>query len=310
VSEDYPSIIQTLVSERDALKGHCQRLQKLVDDAGYPPGHFYSPVVDVNDSYVIQAVRGRLAAQPPKDVSIDASRMKTLLERLAIHHQSFPFSRHRDTSHRYYYDNPFFACHDGGVLFSMLLEFRPQRIIEIGCGFSSALMLDTNDRFFAGAMDLTLIDPQMNTVSSMFEPQGGLNATLLPHRVQDVPIELFDSLATNDILFIDSSHVSKTGSDVNYYLFEILPRLKPGVLIHIHDVLYPFEYLEEWTLSEKRSWNEAYVLRAFLQYNNSFEIVYWNNFVYHRLTDYLSKLMPLCMENEGGSLWLRRVRQT
>jgi predicted O-methyltransferase YrrM len=308
VKEDYRSIIQTLIAERDSLKGHCQRMQGLLDNAGYAPGHFYSPVVDVNDAYVIQAVRNRLASQPPKDVRIDTVRMKALLERLAILHVGFPFSRHRDAAHRYYYDNLFFGCHDGGVLFSMLLEFRPQRIIEIGCGFSSALMLDTIDHFFTGAVDLTLIDPQLDAVSLLFEPQGPARARQLPRRVQEVPMELFDDLAANDLLFIDSSHVCKTGSDVNYYLFEILPRLKPGVLIHIHDILYPFEYLAGWTLGEKRSWNEAYAVRAFLQYNNSFEILYWNNYVFHQLGSELAKLMPLCMENEGGSLWLRRTK--
>ncbi len=308
MSEDYQSIIQTLIAERDALKGHCLRMQGLLDNAGYPPGHFYSPVVDVNDAHVIQAVRGRLASQPPKDVGIDADRMKALLKRLAVLHETFPFSRHHDDSYRYYYDNPFFGCHDGSVLFSMLLEFRPQRIVEIGCGFSSALMLDTIDHVFDGSVDLTLIDPQLDVVASLFEPHGALRARRLPQRVQEVPLELFDDLAANDFLFIDSSHVCKTASDVNYYLFDILPRLKPGVLIHIHDILYCFEYLEDWVLREKRSWNEAYALRAFLQYNNSFEVLYWNNYVFHQLGSELGKLMPLCMENEGGSLWLRRTR--
>lgn len=169
-------------------------------------------------------------------------------------------------------------------------------------------MLDTNDQFFAGGINLTFIDPQLDTLVSQFEPQGPGTATLLRRRVQDIPIESFDQLEANDILFIDSSHVSKTGSDVNYYLFEIMPRLKPGVLIHIHDILYPFEYLEEWIIGDKRSWNEAYIVKAFLQYNESFEILYWNNFVFHRFTNDLARLMPRCMENEGGSLWLRRVR--
>jgi predicted O-methyltransferase YrrM len=306
VSEDYQSIIRTLITERDSLKDHCQRLQGLLDNAGYPPGHFYSPVVDANDPHVARAVRSRLASPPPKGVAINSGSMKTLLARLATHHEKFPFPRHLDGRHRYYYQNAFFGCHDGSVLFSMLLEFRPKRIIEVGCGFSSSLLLDTNDDVFGGELDLTLIDPQMKTVSSLFEPHGAGKAKKLPLRVQDVPIELFDELGANDLLFIDSSHVCKTGSDVNYYLFEILPRLRPGVLIHIHDILYPFEYLEDWTLREKRSWNETYAVEAFLQYNNSFDVLYWNNYVFHQLSDDLAKLMPLCMENEGGSLWLRR----
>jgi hypothetical protein len=102
--------------------------------------------------------------------------------------------------------------------------------------------------------------------------------------------------------------VSKTGSDVNHLFFRVLPLLKPGVLVHFHDILYPFEYLEEWVLKEKRSWNESYLLHAFLQYNSTFEILYWNNFVSHHLREDLARLMPLCLENEGGSIWLTRMR--
>jgi hypothetical protein len=188
----------------------------------------------------------------------------------------------------------------------MLLEFRPRRVIEVGCGYSSCLMLDTNERFFNGSLDLTLIDPALGELRSLFGERGAGAARLLSDRVQNVPPEVFERLEANDILFMDSSHVSKTGSDVNYLLFQILPVLKPGVLVHVHDILYPFEYPEEWVLKDKRSWNEAYALHAFLQYNSAFEIVYWNNFVWHRLRENLAALMPLCLENEGGSIWLRR----
>ena len=168
--------------------------------------------------------------------------------------------------------------------------------------------LDTNERFFDNTLDLTLIDPSINTIKDLFGEPGSLSARLLEKVLQDMALEVFERLDENDILFIDSSHVSKTDSDVNYCLFEILPVLKPGVLVHVHDILYPFEYLEEWVLKEKRSWNEAYVLHAFLQYNSAFEVIYWNNFVFHRLREELAAAMPLCLENEGGSIWLRRTR--
>ncbi|HXJ41787.1 MAG TPA: class I SAM-dependent methyltransferase [Bryobacteraceae bacterium] len=189
----------------------------------------------------------------------------------------------------------------------MLLEFRPRRVIEVGCGHSSALLLDTNDRFFEGALELMLIDPALASSKDLWGEPGAGNAHLIPARLQDVPLEAFESLAENDILFLDPSHVCKTGSDVNHYLFSILPTLKPGVLVHVHDILYPFEYPAEWILQEKRGWNEAYALHAFLQYNAAFEIVYWNNFTSHHLREQLGRLMPLCLENEGGSIWLRRI---
>jgi Methyltransferase domain len=300
--------LRTLQAERDALKQRCERLDTLLGNVSYPPGHFYSPIVDVSDHHAIAAVRTRVDAPPPAGIKIDAPAMTLMMQRLAEHHPLFPFPRQQEAGYRFYFDNPFFGCYDASVLFSMLLEFRPRRVIEVGCGHSSCLLLDTSERFFDDALDLTLIDPFPENLKQLLGNRGTSNARLLRVPVQDVPRETFEQLEENDILFLDSSHVSKTGSDVNYLLFEILPALKPGVLVHIHDILYPFEYPEEWVLKEKRSWNESYLLRAFLQYNSAFEIVYWNNFAWHRMHEDLGRLMPLCLENEGGSIWLRRER--
>jgi Methyltransferase domain len=300
--------LQTLLAERDALKQRCERLEALLANVGYPPGHFYSPIVDVSDRHAIHAVRHRLEAPPSPGITIDEPAMNSMMERLAEHHRLFPFPRNQTAGFRFYFDNPFFGCYDASILFSMVLEIKPHRIIEVGCGHSSCLLLDTNERFFDGALDLTLIDPSLDNLKQLFGDGGASDACLINSPVQDVAKEVFEKLEENDILFLDSSHVSKTGSDVNYLLFEILPALKPGVLVHVHDILYPFEYPEDWVLKERRSWNESYLLRAFLQYNSAFEIVYWNNFAWHQMHENLGQLMPLSLENEGGSIWLRRVR--
>jgi|SRR6266850_361666 len=300
-----PETIQRLITERDELKRHCERLQELLSNISYPPGHFYSPVVDVNDTHAIEAVRSRTCADLPAGVRIDAEQMTMRIERWA-EYPPFPFPRNQSSGYRFYFDNPFFACHDATALFSMLMEFRPRRVVEVGCGFSSGLLLDVNEKFFEGRLDITLIDPSLDSLASKSEWLRSPGARLLDQKVQDVRLDVFDRLEANDILFIDSSHVSKTGSDVNHYLFRIVPRLKTGVLVHIHDILFPFEYLEDWVLKEKRSWNEAYLIHAFLQFNPAFEVIYWANFAWHRLHDALARRMPLCLENEGGSLWLRR----
>jgi predicted O-methyltransferase YrrM len=310
--DDYQSIINALLTERDELKEHCERLQRLLDRTAYPPGHYYSPAVDPADAYAMRAVRERVSAPVPPGVSVDLERMQALLRRFAVHHRLWPFVPHQGPGYRFYYENPFFGCHDGSVYFSMLLEYRPRRVIEIGAGFSSCLLLDTRERFLSGDIDITLIDPSFDrldqlTDASRLSPSPE-RVRLLECPLQDVPGHVFDQLGVNDILFIDSSHVAKTGSDVNCCLFEILPRLAPGVLIHVHDILYPFEYPESWIVDDKRSWNEAYIMHAFLQYNDAFEILYWNNVIYHRSRELLQSLMPLCLENEGGSLWLRKLK--
>jgi len=107
-------------------------------------------------------------------------------------------------------------------------------------------------------------------------------------------------------LFVDSSHVSKIGSDVNRIVFDILPILKPGVLVHFHDVLWPFEYPLQWIM-EGKAWNEAYLLRAFLQYNSHFEIVLLNSFVGNVFKEFMEANMPTFLKEPGGSLWLRKV---
>jgi len=301
-------IIQTLIAERDELKKHCLRLQQALDKLAFPPGHFYSPIVDPADIHAIRAAEQRLAAPLPQEVHIDRRAMSAMLAKLASHHRLFAFPRNPTSPEKFHFDNPFFGCHDASVYFSMLLECRPGRVIEIGCGFSSRLLLETKRQFFPGGLEITLIDPSPGSLSHLAEEHGAAITRLFTHEVQETPIATFKALEAGDILFIDSSHVSKTGSDVNFYIFEILPVLKPGVLVHVHDILYPFEYPIEWIRHDRRSWNEAYMLRAFLQHNRDFEIVYWNNFAYHFLTEELRRHMPLCLENEGGSLWLRKLR--
>jgi hypothetical protein len=107
------------------------------------------------------------------------------------------------------------------------------------------------------------------------------------------------------MLIIDSTHVSKTGSDVNHIFFEVLPALASGVLIHFHDIFYPFEYDKEWILGG-RSWNEAYLLKAFLQYNDSFKIILFTRFLDEFYQEYFAKEMPLSQQDRGGSIWIKR----
>ncbi len=124
-------------------------------------------------------------------------------------------------------------------------------------------------------------------------------------QIQDIDSDFFKSLNQNDILFIDSTHVSKTGSDVNYVIFNILPILKKGVLIHFHDIFYPFEYPKQWVY-EGRNWNENYLLRAFLMNNNDYKILLFSDYL-HKIHKEAFKHMPLCYNNTGGSIWIQKL---
>ena len=119
-------------------------------------------------------------------------------------------------------------------------------------------------------------------------------------------MDVFATLERGDILFLDTTHISKTGSDVNHELFEILPRLSSGVVIHFHDIFADFDYPEDWIYDQNRSWNELYVLRAFLMYNESFEIIYANDAFAAARSELISEKCPQILENQGAGLWLRK----
>jgi predicted O-methyltransferase YrrM len=188
----------------------------------------------------------------------------------------------------------------------MMRHFRPTRIVEVGSGYSSALMLDVNDRWFGKEIAMTFIEPYPDRVLSILRPGDHANTTLLTTQVQDVDLSVFNQLEPGDFLFIDSSHVSKAGSDVNFLIFEVLPTLKPGVIVHFHDIYWPFEYPREWA-QEGRAWNENYILRAFLAYNTRFEIVLFNNWLATTQADVARSRMPGWSVDGTGSLWLRCV---
>ena len=268
-----------------------------------PPGHFYSPIPSVDE---VRAREADIFQTPSSLPAIDLRREEqaALVRELARFYPELPFARTQQSSTRYWYENWAYSYADAIFLYSMLRHLRPRRVIEIGAGFTTAVMLDTNERFLDRSLSLTCIEPDPTTLHALL--REGDRVELIAEPMQHVPLERFDALAANDILFIDSTHVSKTGSDVNRIVFEILPRLAPGVYVHFHDVFYPFEYPKQWVY-EGRAWNEDYILRAFLEFNSAFEIVLFGTDAVAINRHWFEQKMPLCLENPGGALWLRRV---
>jgi predicted O-methyltransferase YrrM len=178
-------------------------------------------------------------------------------------------------------------------------------VIEVGSGYSSALMLDVADEFGLRDTRFVFVDPNPERLTAALREGDADRVEIVTTAVQDLGVAHFDSLRAGDMLFIDSSHVTKVGSDVNFLVFQVLPRLAEGVLVHFHDVFWPFEYPKEWVLGG-RCWNEAYLLRAFLQYNSRFEIVLFNSFLARRHSGFVAATLPDVLPDPGGSLWLRR----
>ncbi|MDI3318625.1 class I SAM-dependent methyltransferase [Pinibacter soli] len=265
----------------------------------YKPGHFYSTIPNLKE--VTNNSERIFTSATPAGIDLNLKEQQELLETLASFYEGFDWPVDTDGRHRYFSNNNYFNYSDAYVLYGIMRKFSPKKIVEIGSGFSSALMMDVNDRFFNGAINMNFIEPFPDRLNSLIGKGGSrpANITLIEKMVQEVPLEIFSSLQANDILFIDSSHVSKVGSDLNHILFNIIPLLKKGVLVHFHDITYPFEYPEEW-IKKGMYWNEAYLLRAFLMYNNAYSILLMNSYWANKPSVSISGF------GGGGSIWLQK----
>lgn len=300
---------QQLAAERDALLNRIAGFEQLENEMRAwkkfsPPGHFYSPLPsrkEVDDAYA----RGGFGP-PFAAINLNEAEQIARMERFAGFYAEQPFSLHPVVERRFHLENGSYGPFDAIMLYCMLREARPRRIIEVGSGFSSAAMLDLNDHVLGGSVNFTFIDPDLGRLRPLLRPDDASRATLIEQRVQEVPVEVFAALGENDVLFIDSSHVSKIGSDVNRLYFDVLPALAPGVLIHIHDITGNLEYPPEW-FEEGRAWNEQYLLRAFLMNNQAYRIELFTAWLFNLRHAWLKEHMPLCAPGGGGQIWLRKL---
>jgi Methyltransferase domain len=174
----------------------------------------------------------------------------------------------------YHYHNGYFESFDAEVAYCMVRHWKPRRIIEIGSGYSTRVMaqaLHANLEQDQIRGELITVDPYPERL-----PENGLGdfVTVVPEQVQHLDIGLFEMLRADDILFIDSSHVVSVGSDVVREYLQILPRLNPGVLVHVHDIFLPSDYPRSAVLENLWFWSEQYLLQAFLAFNRDFQVLW------------------------------------
>ncbi|MCW2523986.1 MAG: hypothetical protein JWO63_2321 [Frankiales bacterium] len=271
----------------------------------FPPGHFYSPVADLTE---ISQRQEQIFAVPDSLPGIDlnaAGQLDRLTEFAAFAAEQ-PFADGPTEGLRYQFVNNFFSYGDGMAYYCMLRSIRPRRIIEVGSGWSSALALDVDELFFDASTEMTFIEPYPDRLAELIRPEDRGRVRILEEPLHAVDPSLFSELAAGDLLFIDSTHVSKIGSDVNQLILDVLPSLPAGVHIHVHDVFYPFEYPRDWVY-DGRSWSEDYLLRAYLSQNERVRITWFNSYLNQFHHGAVSAAMPLWARNTGGSIYLETV---
>jgi predicted O-methyltransferase YrrM len=296
-----------LESENQRLQAELAECRRLLEryHTWAPPGDALSPIPSIEE---MKRREKQIYAVPRAmpGLALNEEGQLRLFEKLREFYGEQPFSAHKGENRRYWFENPAYSYADAILLYCMMRHVRPRRIIEVGAGYSSGAILDTNELFFADSIECTFIEPEPQLLRSILKKKDWDRITLLETTLQEVDSRVFAELQSNDILFIDSSHVAKTDSDVNHIFFRVLPALNQGVFIHFHDVFYPFEYPRDWAY-EGRAWNEVYLLRAFLLYNQQFEIQLFSTFIdcFHK-EEYF-RGMPLVEKNTGGGIWLRKV---
>ena len=289
---------------------HYNYLKETLDNCGFEPGHFYSPVPNLIE--IEKNISNIFIDKELPGIDLNTEKQIKLLEEFKTYYPEYPYNTTNsdDRNLRYKKEGAWYRYSDSVFLYCMMRKFKPKRILEIGSGHSSSIMLDTNERFFDNSIHHTFIEPfPEERLLRILNGSDLIANKIINDKVQDVKPEIFQELDENDILFIDSTHVSKVGSDVNYLLFEVIPRLKPGVLIHFHDVFYPFEMPQHWILEKKWFWNEIYLLHAFLMDNKKYEIVAFNTYLQKIKPDWFKKEMPECLtgSDETGSIWIRKL---
>jgi predicted O-methyltransferase YrrM len=255
-----------------------------------PPGHFYSPVSTRTD------VDRQLSwSGAPAGVDMREDEQVALLRALAPLLTDFSTSRYRAPNEQY-------DVVDATFLQAMLRHHRPRRIIEVGSGHSTMAILDTADRHLPD-LEITCIEPYPDRLLGLLRPQDATRVRLIRKPVQDVPLDVFGDLQDGDVLFIDSTHVVRHGSDVLWETLHVLPSLAPGVLVHVHDMQWPFQYPDQW-LHEGRDWTEIYHWHAYLAYNEAWPIRLMTSWA---STTHPDLLPPALRGLPTGALWVQRA---
>jgi predicted O-methyltransferase YrrM len=257
------------------------------------PGHFYSPLTAEADRSRALSWTGA----PGVDLAEE--------RQLALAAQLRPLLAEPLPGPRFVPDNIMFGAGDAAVYRAMLAHLRPARVLEVGSGYSTAVALDEADANAAlSGLEITCIEPFPERLLSILTGSDRGRLSLLRQPVQNVTPALYRRLGRNDVLFIDSTHVVKAGSDVVWLFLHVLPRLAAGVVVHVHDVFWPFEYPAQW-LRQGRDWTEAYLVHAFLAGNASWEILLFPSWLWQCKQE----LVPQHLADERpGSIWLRKLR--
>lgn len=272
------------------------------------PVDYYSPIPDTR---ILRKKENLWSRELPLfGIDFNVEGQKRLLETICPpfrdEYLSFPREK-TDNSLQYYLNNGSFGFVSGQMHYCIIRYFKPRRIIEVGSGYSTlasltALKKNAEEGY---ACEFAAVEPY----PPWFLENGALGIKqLIKEKVEDIDISFFESLSENDLLFIDSTHTVKIGGDVNFLILEVLPKLDKGVMVHIHDIQFPYEYFKSYSLQNHYFWQEQYLIQAFLMYNRSFRILWCASYMHHKYPRLMSKYFSAYSPNRvPTSLYIQKM---
>ena len=267
--------------------------------------HFYQPIPNRQELLVYEACE-----RPLGSLRLNSEAQKSQTARLLSKYSEEHGDAEKISYFGYVRKNSAFGSGDAEFLYSMVREAKPRKVIEIGSGSSTLITgAALRQNHFEDDSTAKLISiepfPQPFLTELASKAKDCFEYEMINTRVQDVDLKLFDLLEANDILFVDSSHVFKQGSDVEFEFLSVYPRLKKGVFVHIHDIFFPHDYPLDWNAKEHRFWNEQYHLETFLQFNNRFEVISSLSAVcHHDKSVFSSNIKNFDEGRKPGSFWM------
>lgn len=266
------------------------------------PNHFYYPIPDTH-----QLEKNFPPSSPYPGIDLRQDfQLKLLQETIPIFSQEFnAFPLKQNKSNSFFLHNDGFCGIDPHVYHSFIRHFKPDTIIEVGSGFSTLLAFQAIQLNNSGSR-LIVIDPWPRSLIQAFISKDNAGIVHLPNKVEELDVDLFSCLKENDMLFIDSSHVIRTGGDICFLILEVLPKLSKGVLIHFHDIYLPSDYPRELILDQHMFWTEQYLLQAYLAENDHVEVLFASNFISKKYKPLIKRTFPNAIWWTGESFWIRK----
>ena len=300
-----PAVVHDRTWHTDTYKRFFRQMEK--QGIHLTPNHFYSPIPDTGELQTRPATRQSGMVGIDWRVERQLHLLKNVFPTFAEEYNAIPQEASPDLPpYAFHFDNGMYDFMDALVLYCMIRHLQPRLVLEVGSGYSTRLSAQAALR--NGGTEVVAIEPYPDPVLQAGFP--GLSS-LVTKRIEQVEFSQFAQLGENDILFIDTSHVVKTGGDVNYLYLEVLPRLRKGVVVHIHDIFLPEDYPLWWMTERTLFWNEQYLLQAFLTDNTDFQILFANNFLRLNYLAQVKETFPACRKLDyAQSVWLQRVQDS